>query len=92
MEGMSGVPVTEGIHREEMLVRRVDIGIARTEIRHDDLERSLRLQDPVQLGHDGKHIVEVFEEIAARKDSLRGMRITWQPAAMRHFTAKFTPL
>lgn len=38
------------------------------------------------------YIVEVFEEIAARKDSLRGMRITWQPAAMRHFTAKFAPL
>ena len=38
------------------------------------------------------YIVEVFEEIAARKDSLRGMRITWQPRAMRHFTAKFAPL
>jgi len=38
------------------------------------------------------YIVEVFEEIAARKDSLRGMRIIWQPAAMRHFTAKFAPL
>jgi tryptophanase len=38
------------------------------------------------------YIVEVFEEIAARKDSLKGMRITWQPSAMRHFTAKFAPL
>jgi tryptophanase len=38
------------------------------------------------------YIVEVFEEIAARKDSLRGMKITWQPTAMRHFTAKFAPL
>ena len=38
------------------------------------------------------YIVEVFEEIHARKDSLRGMKITWQPSAMRHFTAKFAPL
>jgi tryptophanase len=38
------------------------------------------------------YIVEVFEEIAARKDALKGMKITWQPSAMRHFTAKFAPL
>jgi tryptophanase len=38
------------------------------------------------------YIVEVFEEIVARKDALKGMKITWQPSAMRHFTAKFAPL
>jgi tryptophanase len=38
------------------------------------------------------YIVEVFEEIVARKDSLKGLKITWQPSAMRHFTAKFAPL
>lgn len=38
------------------------------------------------------YIVEVFEEIVARKDALKGMKITWQPTAMRHFTAKFAPL
>lgn len=38
------------------------------------------------------YIVEVFEAIHARKDSLGGMKITWQPSAMRHFTAKFAPL
>jgi tryptophanase len=38
------------------------------------------------------YIVEVFEQIVARKDSLKGMKITWQPSAMRHFTAKFAPL
>lgn len=38
------------------------------------------------------YIVEVFEEIVARKDSLKGFEITWQPSAMRHFTAKFAPL
>lgn len=38
------------------------------------------------------YVVEVFENIAAKKDSLRGLKITWQPQRMRHFSAKFTPL
>ncbi len=38
------------------------------------------------------YIVEVFEEIVARKNALKGFEITWQPTAMRHFTAKFAPL
>jgi len=38
------------------------------------------------------YIVEVFEEIVANKDAMKGFRITWQPSAMRHFTAKFAPL
>jgi tryptophanase len=38
------------------------------------------------------YVVEVFENIAAKKDRLRGLKITWQPQRMRHFSAKFTPL
>ncbi len=38
------------------------------------------------------YLVEVFEDLVAKRDSLRGYRISWQPAAMRHFTAKFRPL
>jgi len=38
------------------------------------------------------YVVETFAEIAARKHTLRGYRITWEPAAMRHFTAHFAPL
>ena len=37
-------------------------------------------------------VVEVFAEIAANKDRLRGLKITWQPERMRHFSAKFAPL
>jgi len=35
------------------------------------------------------YMVEVFETIVANKDKLRGMKITWQPERMRHFSARF---
>jgi tryptophanase len=35
------------------------------------------------------YIVEVILDVAARKGSLKGMRIVWEPKALRHFTAKF---
>lgn len=38
------------------------------------------------------YVVEVFEEIVAQKDRLRGFSIRSQPATLRHFTAKFAPL
>ncbi|MDE1938295.1 MAG: tryptophanase [Alphaproteobacteria bacterium] len=38
------------------------------------------------------YVVEVFAEIAAKRDALRGLKIVWQPQRMRHFSAKFTPL
>jgi tryptophanase len=35
------------------------------------------------------YLIEVILEVAARKDSLSGMKIVWEPKALRHFTAKF---
>jgi tryptophanase len=35
------------------------------------------------------YVVESFAEIAEQKASLRGLRIVWEPAALRHFTARF---
>jgi tryptophanase len=35
------------------------------------------------------YVVEVLEYINTMKDSIKGVRITKQPAALRHFTAEF---
>jgi tyrosine phenol-lyase len=37
-------------------------------------------------------VVETFAEVAEAKGRLRGYRIVWEPAAMRHFTARFAPM
>ena len=37
------------------------------------------------------YVVEVMASVAARKDQLRGVTITEQPLALRHFTARFAP-
>jgi tryptophanase len=38
------------------------------------------------------YMLERIEQIVGEKDKLRGMRIKWEPPAMRHFTAKFEVL
>ena len=38
------------------------------------------------------YVIEVIRWVAARGSDLRGMRIVEQPAALRHFTARFEPL
>ncbi len=38
------------------------------------------------------YVVETFAEVAEQKGKLPGYRIEWEPAAMRHFTARFAPL
>jgi tryptophanase len=38
------------------------------------------------------YVIEVVRDVAARAASLRGYRITRQPAQLRHFTAQFAPL
>ncbi|HRK75310.1 MAG TPA: tryptophanase [Rhodothermales bacterium] len=37
------------------------------------------------------YVIEVFEEISRQKDRLPGMKITWEPPMLRHFTAQFEP-
>jgi tryptophanase len=38
------------------------------------------------------YILEGMAALAARKDEIRGMRITYEPPFLRHFTARFEPL
>lgn len=38
------------------------------------------------------YIVEVFEELAKRKDDIKGLKIVKEPPMMRHFTAEFERL
>jgi tryptophanase len=38
------------------------------------------------------YVIEIGAEIAERASSLRGLRITWEPDTLRHFTARFEPL
>lgn len=38
------------------------------------------------------YVAEVVLEVFERRADMRGMKITWQPAALRHFTAKFAYL
>lgn len=38
------------------------------------------------------YVIEALTEINDRKASLKGMKITWQPRQLRHFSARFLPL
>jgi tyrosine phenol-lyase len=38
------------------------------------------------------YVIEVVEEVWGKRESLRGLRIAWQPEALRHFTARFEPI
>jgi tryptophanase len=38
------------------------------------------------------YVIEVSETVVERAPTLRGYRITWQPGALRHFTARFAQL
>lgn len=36
-----------------------------------------------------KYVLETIIEVFQNRDHIKGMKITWQPPALRHFTAKF---
>jgi len=68
--------------------------------RHPDGSESPAAMDLVRLAiprrtytqSHADYLIEVFEELVAIKDSLRGYRITKEPNLMRHFTCRFEPL
>ena len=38
------------------------------------------------------YVIECFEQVNRRKDQLKGVKITWEPPMLRHFTAHFEPV
>ncbi len=38
------------------------------------------------------YVIEIGAEVAARASAIRGLRIAWEPASLRHFTAQFEQL
>ena len=38
------------------------------------------------------YVVECIETVFQRRDHIRGMRITYEPPLLRHFTVQFEPL
>ena len=54
----------------------------------------LRLAMPrrVYTQSHADYLIEVFGEIAARRDAIPGLRIVYQPPQLRHFTARFEPI
>jgi tryptophanase len=80
-------------------VRSCEIGTVMFGLKPDGTETAaamdlVRMAIPrrVYTQSHADYLIEVFEDLVADKDKLRGYQITWQPSAMRHFTAKFRPL
>ena len=80
-------------------VRSCEIGTVMFGLRPDGTEQAasidlVRLAMPrrVYTQSHADYVVEVFEELARSRDSLRGYRIARQPSQLRHFTAQFEPL
>ena len=80
-------------------IRACEIGTVMFGLRADGSEAPadmdlVRLAMPrrVYTQSHADYVVEVFEEVAALRDTLCGFRITWQPRRLRHFTARFEPV
>jgi tryptophanase len=80
-------------------VRACEIGTVMFGLKPDGTEAPadldlVRLAMPrrVYTQSHADYLVEVFEEVVARRERLRGLRIVSQPRQLRHFTARFEPL
>lgn len=73
-------------------VRSVEIGSVMfgEHARHELLRLAIPRRVYTQSHID--YLVEAILEVNARKDSLRGLRMIYEPPFLRHFTAKFEPL
>jgi tryptophanase len=73
-------------------VRSVEIGSVMfgEHARHELLRLAIPRRVYTQSHID--YVVEAILEVNARKSELRGLRMTYEPPHLRHFTAKFEPL
>jgi tyrosine phenol-lyase len=73
-------------------VRSVEIGSVMfgEHARHELLRLAIPRRVYTQSHID--YLVEAILEVNAHKDSLRGLRMTYEPPHLRHFTAKFESL
>jgi tyrosine phenol-lyase len=73
-------------------VRSVEIGSVMfgEHARHELLRLAIPRRVYTQSHID--YLVEAILEVNARKAGLRGLRMTYEPAYLRHFTARFEPL
>jgi tryptophanase len=77
-------------------VRSCEIGTSMFGLQPDGSEKPaaldlVRLAIPRRVYTEShmKYLIEGIIEVFADKDKMRGMKITWQPKALRHFTAQF---
>jgi len=73
-------------------VRSVEIGSVMfgEHARHELLRLAIPRRVYTQSHID--YVVEAILEVNARKSELRGLRMTYEPPHLRHFTARFEPL
>lgn len=73
-------------------VRSVEIGSVMfgEHARHELLRLAIPRRVYTQSHID--YLVEAILEVNARKESLRGLRMTYEPPFLRHFTARFEPI
>ncbi|MGV6852779.1 MAG: tryptophanase [bacterium] len=80
-------------------IRACEIGTVMFGRQPDGSEKASRL-DLVRLAIPRRvytqshidYVIEVFAEVFARRDQIKGVKISWEPPALRHFTAHFEPL
>ena len=81
-------------------IRGVEIGSVMFGKRLDDGTETYHRMELVRLAFPRRvytqahfdYILESMEEVVAKKDAIRGMRIVEEPPFLRHFTARFAPL
>ncbi|MGE0044228.1 MAG: tryptophanase [Hyphomonadaceae bacterium] len=84
---------------EEGGVRGCEIGTVMFGLQPDGSEKPaamelVRLAMPrrVYTQSHADYLIEAILAVFARREALKGMKIVWQPQALRHFTAHFAPL